>query len=383
MVLYWWDKMKTKILITYLTYGNGHRSVANYIKEYFSERNSDFDIKIVDILEKKKARITKISQKIFDFLLLKMPFMWNFIYRIANNNFMTNFSSVISKIYDSKELKDTVLDFQPDIIISTHFFSSALMGNYIKNGYTNASLITVLTDYHVHSIWLGGYKNERAITIANINNYKHLRGLDNNMIYPIGIPIYPKESETFSNKRELFSNDNPLCIFFGGGGNGGVLSYPYIKMIIEKKLNINFVYIAGKNIHNKEKVDELIAKNNITNIKTFGYVTNVPDYLKIADFVISKPGGIQSTEALFYRKPLFMINSGGGQESENVKYFVENGYGEYFKSPKKMVKFLKKIENEPDLLNVYIMKMNSNPYKSAMQKLYYIVLEIINKKERQ
>ena len=383
MVLYWWDKMKTKILITYLTYGNGHKSVANYIKEYFSEKNEDFDIKTIDILEKKKTKITKISQEIFDFLLLKMPFLWNFVYRIANNNFMTSFSSVIVKIFDSKELKDTILDFQPDVIISTHFFSSALMGNYVKNNLTRASLITVLTDYHVHSIWLGGYKNEHAITIANINNYKYLRGLNNNMIYPIGIPIYPKESEIVLNKREIFSNDNPLCIFFGGGGNGGFLSYPYIKMIIEKKLNINFIYIAGRNVHNKEKVDELIAKNSITNVKTFGYVTNVPDYLKISDFVISKPGGIQSTEALFYRKPLFMINSGGGQESENVKYFVENGYGKYFKRPKKMIKFLKEIENNPNLLENYIKKMNSNSYKSAMQKLYYIVLEILNEKERQ
>lgn len=383
MLLYWWDKMKTKILITYLTYGNGHKSVANYIKEYLSEKNSDFEIKTIDLLDINQTKITKITQKIFDFLLLKIPFMWDFIYRICNTSIMTSLSGLIAKLYDSKNIRNTVQEFQPDIVISTHFFSSALIGNYIKAGITNASLVTVLTDYHVHAIWLGGYKHLRALTIANPTNYKHLRGLVNNIIYPIGIPIYPKESEKPILKQELFSNENPICVFFGGGGNGGVLSYPYIKEIIENKININIIYIAGKNIKNKEKVDELIVKNNVNNIITYGYVTNVPDYLKIADFVISKPGGIQSTEALYYRKPLFMINSGGGQESQNVKYFKENGYGTYIKSPRKLHKLLKQIENDPLLLDNYIKQMKKNPYKSAIQKLYYIILEIINKKERQ
>ena len=41
---------KKKVLITYATYGSGHKSVASYIYDYFI-KHSDYEVKILDLLD--------------------------------------------------------------------------------------------------------------------------------------------------------------------------------------------------------------------------------------------------------------------------------------------------------------------------------------------
>lgn len=375
--------MKTKILIAYLTYGNGHKSVANYIKKYFNEKNPNLIIETLDLLDNNKTKLTRVTENIFNFFLLHVPIMWDLTYRLNNTRLITKLSPTIAKIFDNQKLNNYIKDFNPDIIISTHFFASALMEKYIKKENLNAKLITVLTDYHVHSIWLSGANTEKVLTIANEDNlsFLHERNIKKEIIEPIGIPIYPTLKNNLSKKdiEDAFEEKNPLCIFFGGGGNGGTLAYPYLQKILTNNLKLNFIYIAGKNVKNKEKVDELIKKTNAKNIQTYGYIDNVADYLKIANFVISKPGGIQSTEALYFRKPFLMINTGGGQETENIHYFEKNNYGKYFKNPEELYNFLKTIEKDPSILKTFKEAMANNNYQNAMQNFYNITSKYFNK----
>ena len=135
--------MKTRILITYLTYGNGHKSVANYIKNYLEKENKDLEIKCIDLLDIKGTKGVKRSQKVFDFLLLKVPFLWHTIYTIGNTRIITASIATVSKGYNSKNLYKEVKEFNPDIVISTHFLSSALMEQYIKKKSTMHCVIIV------------------------------------------------------------------------------------------------------------------------------------------------------------------------------------------------------------------------------------------------
>ena len=69
---------------------------------------------------------------------------------------------------------------------------------------------------------------------------------------------------------------------------------------MKSNLNIDFIYVAGKNQKAKAKVDKWIAAYGVKNIKTLGFVNNVPELLQICDFVVSKPGGAQTTESLYF-----------------------------------------------------------------------------------
>ncbi len=376
--------MKKRILLTYAMYGNGHRAVAQYIEKYFKEQDPELEILAIDLLKYSTPLLGRISQKITDFFLLRFPLGWSFFYDTSDNKVSGAVANSISmNLFKNKRMKKIVTDFNPDLTISTHFFGSSLIEKYNRRGFINSKLITVVTDYEAHRLWLNGYKTEDAIVVGDADEVGYLvkKGVSKDIIKPIGIPIHPITSSNFdvdaAIKKYGFSGDRPICLFFGGGGNGGTHSLPYIKKIIKADLDIDFIYVAGKNQAAKKKVDKWISEYDVNNIKTFGFVNNVPELLQVCDFVVSKPGGAQTTESLYFKKPVVMINCSGGQERANYKYFEKNGYGKRFRTSFMFLSYMKMISDDPEIVEIMKKNMASNTNNKAMSKLYDIAMDCL------
>lgn len=381
--------MKKRILLTYAMYGNGHRAVAEYIKSYFEEQDPELEIMAIDLLKYSTPILGSVSQKVTDFFLLKFPAGWSFIYSLFDTKISASIANKTSmSLFKNKRMKQVITDFNPDMTISTHFFGSSLIDYYNKKGITHSKLITVVTDYEAHALWLRGYKREQAIVVGDKDevNYLVKKGVEKSKIKPIGIPINPITSSDFDVEKAIkkygFDGVRPICLFFGGGGNGGTLSLPYIRKIIKSNLNIDFIYVAGKNQDSKAKVDAWIQQYGVKNIKTLGYVNNVPELLQMCDFVVSKPGGAQSTESLYFKKPIIMINCSGGQEVANYKYFVKNGYGRRFRTSFMFNRYMKEISDNPKIIENMKKNMAKNKNNEAMEKLYKIAMQHLKKTDK-
>ena len=379
--------MKKRILLTYATYGNGHRAVAQYIESYFKAQDPELEILAIDLLKYSTPLVGRLSQKITDFFLLKFPTGWSIIYSLFDSRISSALASTASmSVFQNKHMSKVITDFNPDMTISTHFFGSSLIDYYNRKGIIKSKLITVVTDYEAHALWLRGYKREQAIVVADKDEVSYLvkKGIERSKIKAIGIPINPVTSSNFNiekaTKKYGFTGERPICLFFGGGGNGGTLSLPYIKGIMKSNLNIDFIYVAGKNQKAKAKVDKWIAAYGVKNIKTLGFVNNVPELLQICDFVVSKPGGAQTTESLYFKKPILMINHSGGQEVANFKYFEKNGYGKRFRTQFTFNLFMRKISKDPSIIDKMRRNMSKNKNNEAMEKLYKIAVKHLEDK---
>lgn len=378
--------MKKRILLTYAMYGNGHRAIAEYIEKYFKEKDDELEILAIDLLKYSIPIFGKFSQKTTDFLLLKFPMGWSFVYDLFDNKLNSTYATKISlQLFKNKRMRKVITDFDPDLVISTHFYGSSLIDYYNRKNITDCHLITVVTDYETQAMWLKGYKDEDAIVVADKDEISYLvsKGVEKSKIKAIGIPIHPATNSSFNVENYIeklgFNGDRPICLFFGGGGNGGTHSLPYIKRIIKGNIDMDFIYVAGKNQKAKAKVDEWIKLYEAKNIKTFGFVNNVPELLQICDFVVSKPGGAQTTESLFFKKPVIMINCSGGQERANYKYFVKNGYGRMFKTTIGFYKYIKLLSEQPSIITRMKKNMSNNNNDKAMHKLYKIAKDILKK----
>jgi processive 1,2-diacylglycerol beta-glucosyltransferase len=56
-----------------------------------------------------------------------------------------------------------------------------------------------------------------------------------------------------------------------------------------------------------------------------GYAANMHELMAIADLIITKPGGLTSSEVLAMGKPLFIVNPIPGQEAANSDFLLEHG----------------------------------------------------------
>jgi 1,2-diacylglycerol 3-beta-galactosyltransferase len=68
-------------------------------------------------------------------------------------------------------------------------------------------------------------------------------------------------------------------------------------------------------------------------VKLYEYVQNVPTFMKAADFIICKAGGLIVTESLASGLPLMLIDVIPGQETGNADYVVQNEAGDLAREP--------------------------------------------------
>jgi len=378
--------MRKRILIPYATYGSGHKAIAQYIENYFKKYGDKYEVLTLDLLSYSSPIVGKLTKKVSENLMTKHPFIWGMVYNMFDSRISGAISDKVSMgMFKNKTLQKLILDFDPDLTISTHFYGSSLIASYKRKRLINTKLITVVTDYEAHELWIKSHKADDYLVVCSNEEKKALvkRGIEKSKIKTFGIPIDPMvlKKEDFTKSRKKYKlNDNRLsCLFFGGGGNGNTAILPYIKKVIKMNLNMDFLFISGRDTKTKNKVSAWVKKYNATNIQVFGFVTNAPELYQIVDFVITKPGGAQSTECLYFKKPAILVTGGSGQESANHRYFTKNGYGRRFRTVYSFAKFLKEIEENDKILEKMHQNLLKNKSEDAMENLYRISINLLEK----
>ncbi len=140
-----------------------------------------------------------------------------------------------------------------------------------------------------------------------------------------GIPIAAKFSAAIDaaavRKRFGLRDDlATLLVLSGGFGMGPVAQI--LGEINKLAQPVQVVVVCGRN---EELRRELAVQERRHPTHVLGFVTNMQELMAVADLVISKPGGLTSSEALALGKPLFMLNPIPGQEAANSDFLLEHG----------------------------------------------------------
>lgn len=247
---------------------------------------------------------------------------------------IAHLSKLSSKVLSLKLYK-LFEEFSPDIVISTHPFSSQMTTILKKQGKTNCKLATVLTDFAPHNQWLFDSQFVDFFFVAHDGMKKELisKGIDDNKVFATGIPLSIKFLQHFDKDdlKKSFNLDfsKRVILFFGGGafGLGEEHTSSILKAFID---NIGDSYevivISGKNVKLQKCFEKLVAKTNSSDrVKVYGYTNKIPELMAISDLVVTKPGGLTSTESLAVGLPMVVINPIPGQEEENAKFLEKSG----------------------------------------------------------
>lgn len=381
---------KRKILIAYATYGSGHKTVAEYVYQYFKKNNSkdELDIRIIDILDYSN-KLGVLAKNLFEkSFQLKGSFAFNTIYELFDHRLTTINYKFLTRTLFSKELEDYIIDFEPDILISSHFFASIMMEIINQKYNINTKIVTIITDYQSHQMWIKNKNKSTAYIVSNEIVKQQLinDNIKKEKIYPFGIPLSSSFKSVSCNINEVkknynINNNKPTYLFFAGGGMGASYSYDYLKKILELKLNVNMIFVCGKNEKLKSRAEYLVKNRDYQNVLVFGYTNDVFNLMSIADLVITKPGALILTESLELRKPLLLIPGAGGQENYNAKFIKRNGFGTNCRNPRKTSKYIKKIYDNPKILEKYKYNLNNYEENKSIDKIYKLVISLLKEED--
>ena len=322
-----------KIIIFYASYGGGHLTAAKSIYEYLTNNYKNLDVELIDCMKYVNITIEKITTAAYREMAKKAPWAWGKIYADSQTGPLAHISSRSNEIMAIKLLR-LLREKKPDLIISTHPFGSQMCCYLKRKGKINSEIATIMTDFAPHDQWLIGsdYTDYFFVANDNMKKYLTLKKIDENKIFVTGIPISNKFSQNFD-KIEICKNfglkENLFTILFFGGGAFGLGKSKTIEIFecfVKNFDNIQMIAISGKNEKMKNEFEEIVNKNNKQdNIKILEYTDKVPELMHISDLVVTKPGGLTTSESLASNLPMLIINPIPGQEEDNAKYLEEKG----------------------------------------------------------
>ena len=324
-----------KVLLLYAKVGNGHLKAAENIKIALQETDDSIEIDYEDGLEYSSALTNKLIIKGYASLARSMPKWWGTIYKSSDKQDMNTVGEINKMVNKALtiRLKKMLRVRRPDIIISTHPFISHMCAYLKRKGKTSAKIISVLTDYGLHNMWLEENAFiDKFMVATNEMKSDCIReyNVPENKIVVTGIPVSKKFSEALTIDKQQILRDLGLrsgkttLLFFAGGGLGLGKSEVIFEELINSVYDFQIIVITGKNEKQKARFESIAKKCN-KSVTVLGYTDKVPELMSVSDFVITKPGGLTSTECLAMCKPMIIINPIPGQEERNSIYFTNNG----------------------------------------------------------
>ena len=334
--------------------------------------------------------IGRISQKAFEnnFKSTNGHFFFTIFYNMFNHKVTTYpYKFYAQVILKNKKLKEEITTFNPDLVISSHFFGHIIATIYKNSGLINPKIISIITDYASHEMWLKNEKELDAIIVSNNIVAAELikKKIDKDKIYPFGIPILENFNQEIDiaevKKKYQVNNDKLTFLFFAGGSIGASFTYNYLKELLERKYDINVIFVCGKNEEIKERVECLVKAEQYNNVTVIGFSNEVNKLLKISDVVISKPGGLCLTECLEMKKPILVIPGSGGQEIYNAKFICKNGYGINCNKATKLADVVGRLLKRPGILNNLNKNLSKYEENKSVEKIYDLSNKLLNEKK--
>lgn len=280
------------------------------------------------------------------------------------------------------KLNKLLQEYKPDIIISTHPFSSQMCAILKAKGKINSKLATIMTDYAPHNQWLVNYDFVDYFFVAHDGMRDALikKGISSNKVFATGIPISSRFSKDYVRQDILdefgLQNNKKTILFFAGGefGLGKSKTYSILKVLAENFQDTQVVAIAGRNIKMKEDFENLVIQlHKEDTIKVLDYTNKVPELMSISNLVVSKPGGLTTTESMASNLPMVIINPIPGQEEQNAEFLVSKNVAIWLKTNEDVKSTLETLFNSPDTLN----KMKENTKILAKRNSCRDICEII------
>ena len=190
-----------------------------------------------------------------------------------------------------------------------------------------------------------------------MKNYLISKNIPEDKVFVTGIPISSRFLQKY-NKQEILDefnlqNNKKTILFFGGGefGLGKAKTFEIFETLVKDFNDIQIIAIAGKNEKMKLKFEKIVQENNKQDyVKILDFTNKVPELMSISDLVVSKPGGLTTSESLASNLPMIIINPIPGQEEENAEFLEEKGIGIWLRKNDSAYEIFKDLFSNPEKL---------------------------------
>lgn len=318
---------RSHILFLFSDTGGGHRSATEAIIEALRlEFDERVTTQMVDIFLDIAPRPLNYLPKWYPYMV-RFPEVWGFSYRMSDGTRRARVIIESAYPYVRRRLHKVIRQFPADMIVSLHPLANDPFLHAL--GKKRPPFITVVTDLvTTHALWFHKETDLCIVPTDAACQRAMLAGLNPEQLRVIGLPVADRFCQPVGDPMALrarlgWPQDGLIVLLVGGGEGMGPIEKT-ATAIAEAKLPITLVIIAGRNLELKQRLE---AREWPMKTLIYGFVREMPDFMRAADILVTKAGPGTISEALNAGLPMILYSRLPGQEDGNVDYVISEGVG--------------------------------------------------------
>jgi processive 1,2-diacylglycerol beta-glucosyltransferase len=339
-----------RILIATVTAGGGHIAAAATLEEAWRALRPDDAVERLDLIKFFSPLHKKVHADGYVKLVERAPELWGMLFGKTDNPRVARRLGKLRRAFPSnsrKKFARHLKQFKPDAVLCTHYLPLETLGllrqksvaavydrrtstppemaTLTERRYKPPFVVSIVTDFEAHALWMDACVDLYCVAAEETRARLVARGATAANAVATGIPIaakfLSKPDPRAVRKNYGLRDDQPVLLVLGGGFGMG----PVAEILTElDKVPGQFqtLVVTGRNEELRRK---LATQTRRHPTHVLGYSTNMHELMAVADLIITKPGGLTTSEALALGKPLFILNPIPGQEAANSDFLLERG----------------------------------------------------------
>ncbi|MFH1259267.1 MAG: glycosyltransferase [Elusimicrobiota bacterium] len=319
-----------KILFLYISVSSGHQQAAESIQKAIKEIVPEAKTLGLDSFNYAYPFVGKFIAGTYLQIVKRTPFLWDYLYDNPDVVTATQEIREVLNRLNSRKFKKLLASFHPSAVVCTQAVPCSVVAAAKRHRKINVPLIAVITDFAAHAYWV--YKEVDAYVVANESTRRELmkKGIPEEKIYLFGIPINPVFNQQVGKEDARlslgFKPNLPVLLVMGGSQGLGPIE-SILSALDWISIPFQVAVITGLNEKLRRSLKKDFAKS-IHRFHIFGYIDGIDKFMEAADILITKPGGLTSSEALAKGLPMIIVNPIPGQEERNSSYLIKHGVAE-------------------------------------------------------
>lgn len=325
--------------------GGGHRAAAAAVeRQLLATSPGDCEITILDPFTSARPRLIGGTAGLYGPITRHARWLWGGLYHSTNSRSAvallerTVLRSVTTAVAEAIEQID------PDCVVSFHPLLNHISVRAVRRRQRRIPVITVITDLvDIHVAW--ACREVDAVVVPSPGGLDHCRraGIPASRCHDFGLAVDRRFTElrgdpagiaALRERLDLRAGSFVVLVCGGADGSGGLARHA--RAIASAPLDVEVVVICGRNERARAGLDGLHTGAGRP-VRVLGYVTNMAEWMRASDVVVSKAGPGTIAEALCCGLPLLLVWYLPGQERGNVEWVVDIGAGRYVPRDEQLV----------------------------------------------
>ena len=316
-----------KIVILTLGIGSGHVRAAEVIQRVATEGEESVEAKTLDALHLARVWFTRLYVQPYWWMLRHAPALWRALFERRHRKRHTATAPQWVFRHGCGRVLRELQALSPQLVIATEIGAAELACLGKRDGWFNAPILAVQTDFQSEPPWVQREIDFYCVGSDEAKSELIGWGVSPNRVLACGIPIDPAFAFSYDKPEVLkglgLAPGRPVVLVMGGGMGPAPLD-GIIRSLELCGLPLQVLTVTGKDRVMKARVEALRGRIAL-DLHVLGWTDNVPELMAVADVLITKPGGLTTSEALAMGVPLVLTHPIPGPEERHLRYLEHHG----------------------------------------------------------